>query len=322
MSNTVLITGANGRLGQAALNAFASRGWSVRTLVRRSAGTAKTSVVEIIGDVRDYQSFHAAAVGCDVIVHAANPSYEHWEADLPVTTRTLIDVASAANATIVMAGNIYPYGDSMPPLLKANTPPQPSCEHGRLRAQLEADLQKAAVERGVQTLLVRSGNYIDGRDTGNWFESHMCRDVAKGKFMYPGVTDALCEWVYLPDVGGVMAQVAAIRSELQMYEDIGLPGFAVTGVELHGAVEAAVGKQLKLSSMPWVLVKLLGLVLPKMKAVHELRYLFNVPHRIDGTRLNQILPQWRATSMEDTMSSVFRVREKAVGVAGTPVTSG
>ena len=317
MSSTVLITGAYGRLGQAALSEFASRGWVIHTLVRtagkRVSATAapNSQIHEFVGDVCDFDAFKTAATGCDVILHAANPSYEHWSNVLPESTQNLINVAAAVDATIVMPGNVYPYGESMPPVLRPTTPHVPSCEHGQLRADLEASLCRAAQQQDVQTLLVRAGNYIDGRDTGNWFESYLCRDLSKGKFMYPGATDVECAWVYLPDVAKVMAQVAELRSELNHYEDIGIPGFSVNGLELFNAVEKVVGKPLTRTTLPWFMVKILGYVLPKMKAVYELRYLFFVPHSVDGARLKEVLPLFESTSIEETLSLVFEKPTRA-----------
>lgn len=309
MKKTILITGANGRMGQAAIKAFANRGWSINTLVRKSNPDRQrresvADITEYIGDVRDMDAMSRAATGCEVILHAANPSYEHWPEVLPASTRVLIDVARSVNATILLPGNVYPFGETMPSVLSTNSPHNPSCEHGLLRAQMEQSLRTAAKEQGVQTLLVRAGNYIDGRDTGNWFESYMCKKLDNAKFMYPGDTDCACEWIYLPDVAEVMAQLAEIRDELGLYEDIGSPGFSVTGSELHNALESVVGKSLKLTAFPWKLVKLLGWFLPKMKAVHDLRYLYFVPHAIDGSRLKEILPHWRPTSLKGTLYEV------------------
>ncbi|MEM7259484.1 MAG: NAD-dependent epimerase/dehydratase family protein [Pseudomonadota bacterium] len=306
MSRTILITGANGRLGQAAIREFAGRGWRINTLVRKHADdlSAGQPVNEFIGDVCDFQLFHAAALGCDVILHAANPSYEHWASVLPPSISTLIEVAKSVNATIVMPGNVYPYGEHMPPLLTPDKAHLPGCEPAELRAQLEQRLQAAAAEQGVQTLLVRAGGYIDGRDTGNWFESYMCKDLHRGRFMYPGAMDTECAWVYLPDVASVMAQVTERRDNLALYEDIGVPGFSVTGTQMHNAVQAHCGQSFKLTSIPWFFIRLAGWFKPQMKAVYDLRYLFFVPHRIDGTRLQQILPDWQSTTLQDTLAAI------------------
>jgi len=223
-------------------------------------------------------------------------------------------VAKTVNATILMPGNVYPYGESMPAVLTPSTQHAPSCELGKLRADLEQTLQEAADKDGVQTLLLRAGGYIDGRDTGNWFETHMCKDISKGIFMYPGSNDAPCTWVYLADVAEAFVKFAEKRDQLAAFEDIGVPGFSVTGNQLHQAMETTLGTPLKRTGMPWFILKLMGIFQPKMKGVHDLRYLFYVPHSIDGSRLLETIPDWKSTSLNETLETIFKGKKRTVDV--------
>jgi len=305
MNQRVLITGANGRLGQAAIKAFSARGWAVNTLVRRASGTDDPRVTEFTGDATDSDSLLRAAVGCDVIIPAANPSYELWQEVVPATTQALITVAASIGATIVLPGNIYAYGDSMPAVIQADTPHNPSCQYGEIRSNMELDLQTASRDHRVQTLVVRAGGYLDGRDTGNWFESHMCKNLHKNQFLYPGHLDVDCSWAYLPDVADVMVRVAEIRNQLEPFDDIGFPGYSITGAELHNLVEAHVNRTLKLTSLPWFVIKMMSWFMPMMKGVYDMRYLFHVPHSIDGSRLEAILPNWTGTPIDMAMSTML-----------------
>jgi len=315
MTGTVLITGANGRLGRAAVAAFAQRGWNVNTLVRQPTKPADgqpntsaqqtSSITEFVGDASDVKSLLAAATGCDVILPAANPSYELWASVVPATTDALITAAASVGATIVLPGNIYAYGDTMPTLINAHTPHQPNCEHGEIRSTMEKRLKAAAREQGVQTLVVRAGGYMDGHDTGNWFETYMCKDLNKNQFMYPGSNDAKCTWAYLPDVADIMVRVAEMREQLEPFDDIGFPGYSVTGSELHKLVENTVGSSLKLTGLPWFVIKVMSWFRPAMTGVYNMRYLFYVSHAIDGTRLKEILPDWKGTPIEAALPTML-----------------
>jgi len=321
MNPTILITGAHGRLGQAAVSAFLRHGWNVHTLVRKATSgnveistdaqnnaendaTQKSApnMTEFVGDARDVQILSAAAAGCDVILPAANPSYELWESVVPATTQALITVAASVGASIVLPGNVYAYGSEMPATINADTPHNPTCLYGEIRSDMERELEAAAKSHGVQTLVVRAGGYMEGRNTGNWFESYMCKDLHKNQFMYPGATDVACAWAYLPDVAEVMVSVATMREQLLPFDDIGVPGYSITGAELHRLVEASTGKALKLTSLPWVIIKLMSWFKPMMRGVYDMRYLFHVPHSISGSRLKEIMPDWTGTTTEEAIS--------------------
>lgn len=312
MTQTVLITGARGRLGRACIDAFRTRGWNIKTLVRSNTPTSDPlfnelqawGVSETLGDATNAQDLKAAASGVDVIVAAAHPAYEHWQTVVPAMTQALIVAAQASRASIVFPGNVYPYGEHMPPVLSASTPHRPSCQHASIRAQQEAALKRATETHGLQTLIVRAGGYMDGRDTGNWLESYICKDVPKGEFMYPGPLDVPCEWAYLPDVATVIARIAEKRQELGRFEDIGVRGHSITGAQLKSAVEAVAGHTLQLKKMPWRIVRLMAVFSPRLRAVCDLKYLFFVPHKIDGARLEQIVPDWQRTSLVEALSSM------------------
>jgi len=315
MKATVLVTGAHGRLGKAAVSAFLDHGWQVHTLVRQATadrgqsdnpGAGQDSLVtEFVGDAVDAETLISAAAGCDVIVAAANPSYELWETVVPAATDALITAAKTVGATIVLPGNVYAYGENMPATITSDTSHQPSCLYGEIRSNMEKRLKAAAESQGVQTLVVRAGGYLEGLDTGNWFETYMCKDLKKNQFMYPGARNAACAWAYLPDVADIMVRVSDMREHLQPFDDIGFSGYSLTGTELHRLVEESTGRSLTSTSLPWFVIKILSWFKPMMKGVYDMRYLFHVPHTIDGARLKEILPDWKGTPIDVAFTSML-----------------
>ncbi len=64
------------------------------------------------------------------------------------------------------------------------------------------------------------------------------------------------------------------------------------------------GRSLKVTRMPWPLVRAAGLFSPLMREVAEMAYLWKVPHRIDGSKLALVLPDLRMTSVDEVMTVV------------------
>ena len=82
-ARSVLVTGANGFLGCHVVRALLADGAQVRAFVRRGAdlrGLAGVACEPVVGDVRDAQSLHAAARGCDELYHVA-ADYRLWVVD-------------------------------------------------------------------------------------------------------------------------------------------------------------------------------------------------------------------------------------------------
>lgn len=305
MGNSVIVLGSKGRFGRAAVQAFAQAGWQV-TAAQRGAQPAqrRENVKTVTCDAMDARSLCAACAGADVIVNALNPPYVDWADVVPTLTKNVIAAAVETGATVMIPGNIYNFGTQMPEVLRADTPHAATTRKGIIRRDME-QTYRAATARGVQTIVLRSGDYIDGRDTGNWLESHMAHKIAKGRFTYPGPLDRVHAWAYLPDKARAMAGLAAQRATLGQFEDIGFEGYSVTGQQLADAIAQQMGRTLRIKFMPWALLRVVALFQPFVREVLELKYQWERPHRVDGTRLHQLLPAFEPTPLEVCLQKVL-----------------
>ena len=117
----VLVTGAGGNLGRAALPALAEAGHAVRALDFRPIETEHELVV---ADIRDPRAVTEAAAGCDAVVHAAALHGIHlraWSAQdfWAINAHGSFNVLEAARehgiARLVLASTMGVYGRSLEP---------------------------------------------------------------------------------------------------------------------------------------------------------------------------------------------------------------
>lgn len=309
MEQEVLVVGANGRIGRAALEAFLEAGWKVRAFVRNgSAERVRSGVTIFEGDAFDARAVAAAAEGADLIVNALNPPYERWTTELPRITASILHAAKESGASVILPGNVYNYGEGMPETLREDTPHAPTTRKGALREEMEAAYRSAAAE-GVQTIVVRAGDYIEQEQTGNWFDSYIANEVDKGVVTYPGQLDRVHSWAFLPDVARAMVGLAEARSTLDAFDAFGFAGFSITGAELIAAIETAAGRPLKVKKFPWSIIRVVGLFSPAMREVIEMRYLWDVPHGIDGAKLARTLPHFRSTELNAAIADALGARQ-------------
>lgn len=305
MSKSIIILGAGGRFGRAACNAFLDAGWQVHALVRNPI-RSKTpeGVKRVLGDALDRESLEKACAGMDVIINTVNPAYELWEKQLPIITENVIAAAVSSGATVVIPGNVYNYGEGMPEVLKETSPHVAGTRKGKLRIEMEL-AYRAAVSRGVRTIILRSGDYIEREKSGNWFDSQITPKAAAGKFVYPGRTDIVHAWAYLPDKARALVHLLEKREELAPFDEFGYEGFSVSGDELRLAVQKATGVPQKFKSFPWLLVRFIALFSAHIREVLEMRYLWNKPHRVDGSKLDATIPGFKPTPIDEALKQVF-----------------
>ena len=284
MQKNVLILGGSGRFGRHMAEAFATAGWSVSQFQRG----------------RD--DLMGAARGMDVIVAGWNPPYQHWRAQMPGQTARIIAAARAHDATVIVPGNIYVYGRDMPAQLTPDTPQRAENPLGRLRR----DMESAYRDSGVATIVLRAGDYIDTRASGNWFDRVLTARLSKGVFTYMGPWDVPHAWAFLPDLARAGVALAERRASLARFEDVPFAGYGLSGAELCAALERATGQKLRRKSMNWTMFRALALGWPLMCHVLEMRYLWNRPHSINGSRLQMLLPEFSPTPLPAALKAAVQ----------------
>lgn len=283
MTKTVLILGASGKIGSHAADAFSNAGWTVRTYNR---GT----------------DMKAAATGADVIVNGLNPpNYHDWATILPAITHQVIAAAKASGATVILPGNVYNFGNQTG-TLDENTPQLAHSRKGKIRVQIEQMYRDA----GVQTIVVRGGNYIDPNGNGDIISLFLARSIASGKLTSGGDPTTIQPYCYVPDLARTMQMLADQRDSLATFEDVPFPGHAFTLIELQQELSTAMGRKVRITSFPWWAMKLASPFWEMARELLDMRYLWNMPHSISGAKFARLLPDFVPTPIQQVMRTALR----------------
>lgn len=300
----VLILGAHGRFGHAAVTAFAGAGWRVRAQVRRG-GAWPEGVEEVRCAADDGAALRQAGRGVAVVVHALNPSSytaAAWRREARPMLDQAIAVARGNGALLMLPGNVYNFGTNLPARLDEDTPVRPDTPFAQVRVDLEAALAEAP---GLDSVVLRAGDFFGG-GRGGWFDGVVTAKLKHGKLRYPGPPDLVHAWMFLPDLAATFAAVAARRAELQGARRYCVPGHAVSGRELAAALERVVGRPLALGGMPWGAIRLMTPFSPMMRSLWTMRYLWRRPHRLDGSRLTAWLGAVPHTDLDSALGHALK----------------
>lgn len=284
MPRTALILGSNGRFGRHIASALSRHGWTLRLFDRAT------------------DTLPEATRGADLIVNGWNMPYAQWAEEIPRQARQIIDAAKATSAAVLIPGNIYVYGERLPENLTPDTPHKSTHHLGLIRRMME----DAYREAGVKTIILRAGDYIDTEASGNWFDLIIAAKIAKGKFSYPGPLDCAHAWAYLPDVAEAGAQIAERLDSLPVFSDISFEGFTLTGAEMAEAITRATGQPVLAKQMSWLPLFIAQPFWKEAKHLREMRYLWNRPHRLDGTALVHAAPGFAPTPLDDALRQATR----------------
>jgi nucleoside-diphosphate-sugar epimerase len=237
------------------------------------------------------------------VVHAVNPPYTQWDTEMLPLARLGMEVAERLGATFVLPGNVYNFGPDMPALLRTDTPQPGGTTKGRQRCALEAEMRARSAGGRMKAVVIRAGDFY-GSGRGNWFDQAIAKDIAKGRIVYPGPLDVVHAWAYLPDLARAFVAVAARRSA-PAFEVLHFAGHTCTGAQLVSGLQAAAeALGLRPTSgwrhgrMPWGLIRTVGTVYPLWREFARMRYLWQVPHALDGSSLSAAVGPLPATPLQ------------------------
>ena len=280
MAQRVLILGASGKIGKHSAEAFAKAGWEVRRYDRKA------------GDMV------AAAQGCDVIVNGLNPpNYHNWAKIIPQITTQVIAAAKAAGATVIVPGNVYHFGDQGGEWSE-NTPANPVSRKGHIRLAME----RSYAASGVQTIVLRAGNFIDPDLDGCVMGAMYLPRVKRGVVVLPGGADVRQALCYLPDWARAAVALAEIRGSLAPFADIPFAGHTLTAQEIKTHCARTLQRDMRFARFPWWLMRAASPVWELARELQEMRYLWNTDHSLSPQKLQSLLPDFTPTPTE----AVFR----------------
>ena len=165
-------------------------------------------------------------------------------------------------------------------VLYAVNPPYTQWDSDLLRLQR----QGLEVARRLGALFMLPGNvYNFGAGTGAWLDQLVVKDPARGKLAYPGPLNLPHAWAYLPDLARAFVAVAVAAGECGLHPPRGWR---------HGG-------------MPWGVIRVGGLVLPKWRELARMRYLWHVPHALDGSALAAAVGELPATPIVAALRQSF-----------------
>jgi len=307
-----LVLGATGGIGGELARHLSDAGWEVTALTRRldAARIEANGIVWLRGDAMDRQAVIDAARGCSVIVHAVNPpGYRRWSAlVLPMIDNT-IAAAAFTGATVVLPGTVYNYGDDAFPLLREDSPQRPSTRKGAIRVELERRLEAAAA-RGVRTIVVRAGDFFGPRVGNSWFAQGLVKAGRPVRTVrLPGRPGIGHQWSYVPDVARTMMALIERRETLPPFARFHMAGhWDEDGTQMAQAIRTVMqrhGVRVRLQRFPWWLVRLASPLIPTLRELMEMRYLWRVHVQMSNARLTAVLGHEPHTPLESAVEATL-----------------
>lgn len=297
----ITVLGITGGVGRAVADAFLEAGFAVVALARRPERVPAAEGLTVVeGDALDPEALGGALQGSDLVLHGLNLPYPDWDPGMIELTDAVLAGALAAGATVLFPGNLYGLGPDFTEPLDEDAPRGGPARKGALRNQLEERIA-AFTQRGGRAIVLRAGDFFGGIGESSWMHHLTHRARAGGALQYPGSRDTLHSWAFLPDVARTFVALARRRAELPALAVFHFEGHVVDGHAWIAAARRALGDERAVRSFPWLWLNLARPFVPMVRELFEMRYLWDEPVRMDGSRLRALLGEVPHTPLDQAV---------------------
>jgi nucleoside-diphosphate-sugar epimerase len=298
----VAIFGAAGPIGRYVGMELDRRGVPFRAVGRTAgklaAAFGKMPHAEVIAaDLSDLGGATQAARGVDTIVYAVGVPYTEFQLH-PQMMRVAVDAAAAAGVQrVVLVTGIYSYGIPQTKKVAETHPRVPVSVKGQLRKEQE-DILMAAGERGLfKSMVVRLPDFY-GPYTHSLASFIFDAALAGKTANWLGPIGSLHEFVFVPDAGPVIAELAARDDCYGEAWNFAGPG-EISALAFIQKIYQAAGREPKFRSTGRTLLRMLGWFNPLMRELPEMLYLQETPVMLDDEKLRRKLGQVHKTSYDE-----------------------
>lgn len=284
----VVVLGVNGHIGSFTARAFAEAGWEVTGMARTDKHEL-AGVRFVEGDSDSVEDMRRAIGDIDVVVNALNLPYDRWDKGRKEGQMArVLEAMGTSGKTMLFPGNIYNYS-AADREVTPDLPQRPQTPRGAIRVRVE-EMFRAAADRGdIQLIVLRAGDFFAPAHGNGWFDLAMMSEAKRGRIGLLGEAGVGHSWAYLPDMARAFEALAALRSTLGPSENFHFAGHYVTPEEMARAIAKAAPMPVSFYPLPTGLHRVLALVVPVLREVLKMGYLWSHPMRLGDKRLDALL---------------------------------
>jgi nucleoside-diphosphate-sugar epimerase len=224
-----------------------------------------------------------AAAGAAVLYNAASPPYRRWVTDWPPLAASVLAAAEKSGAVLVSVANLYGYGPTDQPMVETD-PLRATSRKGHVRAQIWNEALAAHQSGRVRATELRSSDYFGPRVLMSQLGERIVPRVLAGKPVSVfGSIDAPHSWTYIDDVCRTLIVLGRTeRAWGAAWHTPTNPPLSqrqiVTALSTAAGLPAA-----KVRTLPPLALKALGIFIPDIRELAEIRYQFDDPFVVDSS---------------------------------------
>jgi nucleoside-diphosphate-sugar epimerase len=290
-----VVLGATGGIGRAVVDELILQGIPVRAInFSGKQGSLPKTVDLYAADCTDYRQLESVCQGASVIYNCLNVEYKDWFDFFPQITKNLISLTKRTRVKLVVADNLYMYGENSVMPLSESSPMLSKDRKGQLRMGM-SNLYTEAMSEGSKITLGRGGDYFGPWAENSSLGSTLFKQALTNKTInLLGNIETKHSFIYIKDFARALVTLGLNDSANgQIFH---LPSDTqITTKEFVELTKNIAQSQSKLSVINKTGARILSLFVPVLKEVIKIWYQFDHPFYTDYSKFQKYFPGVKTT---------------------------
>jgi len=268
------IIGANGSIGSLLAKELKNFTNQVK-LVSRNPKKINEDDILVKADVTNKEAILEAVKGSEVVYLTVGFPYniKTWRQNWPMAIQNVIEACLKHQAKLVFFDNVYMYNPDYMGNMTEETPMQPISKKGKVRHEIVESIFNAIHNKGLTALIARSADFYGPKSGNSVITELTLKNQQHGKPAY-WIADAtkIHNATYTPDAAKA---TAILGNTIEAYNQTWhLPTHPqkITGLQWVELFANELGIKSKHKVLSKSMLKLLGVVVPIMREIHEMAY--------------------------------------------------
>ncbi|MCE7734623.1 MAG: NAD-dependent epimerase/dehydratase family protein [Candidatus Heimdallarchaeota archaeon] len=296
-----VIFGASGGIGNAIIRELVAEGKNVRGVNRSGKASVPKGVELVAGDLLDPVSAMKAIKGATHVYNCVNVNYTQWENTFPKFTSAFIKLLEKSKIKGIIIDNLYMYGEDLSFPFTEDRHYSAHGKKGKVRGRCAIMYDEAMNKGRIEAVVFRAPDfYGPGVTHSSFYGDRFYPNILAGKNVQLfGKLDVPHSIIFVDDYARGVVSIIDDKEAYGKTWHVPMDR-ALTQREFTDLAFKIAGTSGKVSTMPKLLISILGLFIPMIREVKEMIYEFEEPYLVNTSKYQEKYGNG-ATSHEDAI---------------------
>ena len=241
-------------------------------------------------DLTDRDQVFKAVEGSEIVYLTIGLEYstQVWQKNWPPLMQNVIDACIKSNSKLVFFDNVYSVGGDFVKHITEESPIYPTSKKGEIRAQVDLLLLDQMKAGKIKAIIARAPDFYGNDISKSMLMTLIYKNLASGKkaqWMFNSRTKH--SYIYTPDAGKATALLGNTPDAYNQIWNLPTDRKSLTGEQWIDLFSKEMGVKNNYQLISAWFVRILGIFIPFMKEVFEMRYQFDRDYFFDSIKFEK-----------------------------------